>query len=193
MPDSSGPKQNSERHSPASRFAGRAFVEYASGLHRYLALRLRNSEDVRDLAQEVFLRLLRFNKREFVEQPQAYLYRVAYHVLCDFRGREAHELVNFDSESYEQSAVEAADHSPAPEEAYDQRVRQMRLERALETLPPMQRAVFLMQKREGHSYAETAQALGLSVKTVKTYLFRAVCHCREAISDEYESRGENQS
>ena len=41
-----------------------------------------------------------------------------------------------------------------------------------------------MQKRQGLSYAETAKALGLTVKTVKTYLFRAVCHCRGVLDQD---------
>jgi RNA polymerase sigma factor (sigma-70 family) len=168
----------------AAGFAGLAFEHYRGGLHRYLLRRLRHAENARDLAQEVYLRLLRFTAGELVRRPEAYVYRVAYNVLCDFKLREEHDRVAFDSETFERVADQLQDESPSPEDVCEQHDQESRLVRALEALPPMQRAVFLMQKRQGLSYAETAKELGLSVKTVKTYLFRAVCHCRRALADE---------
>lgn len=174
----------SGRQQRAASFAKLAFDHYRTGLHRYLLRRLRNTEHARDLAQEVYLRLLRFSEKELVKRPEAYVYRVAFNVLCDFKLREEHDRVAFDSETFERLAGEVEDDSPSPDEALEHKDQEQLLENALSTLPPMQRAVFLMQKRQGLSYAQTAQELGLSVKTVKTYLFRAVCHCRRALLDE---------
>jgi RNA polymerase sigma factor (sigma-70 family) len=168
-------------------FAGVAFQQYRAGLHRYLTRRLRSGEQARDLAQEVYLRLLRFTEQELVQRPEAYLYRVAYNVLCDFRLRKEHDPVAFDSEAFERLAGEVVDEAPSPEDLIEQQAREQRLELALAQLPPMQRAVFLMQKRQGLSYADTAKQLGLSVKTVKTYLFRAVYHCRTVLDAEHAS------
>ena len=50
-------------------------------LRRFLAARLRNHADVADLAQEVFLRLLRVERQDKIRNPQAYLLTIAGHVL----------------------------------------------------------------------------------------------------------------
>jgi RNA polymerase sigma factor (sigma-70 family) len=51
-------------------------------LHRFLASRLRNAlSEVPDLVQEVFLRLLRVNRLDSVQSPEAYLFGIARHVL----------------------------------------------------------------------------------------------------------------
>lgn len=172
------------REQRAASFARLVFEHYRGGLHRYLVRRLRNDEHARDLAQEVYLRLLRFSEQELVRQPEAYVYRVAFNVVCDFKLREGHDRVAFDSETFERLADEIADDAPSPVEAYERTDRERQLDAVLASLPPMQRAVFMMQKRQGLSYTQIARELGLSVKTVKTYLFRAVCHCRRNLADE---------
>lgn len=186
MHSDSDPAQASVKSSPrraprADGFARLAFEHYRLGLHRYLLRRLRDSESARDLSQEVYLRLLRFTEQDLVQQPEAYLYRVAYNVLCDFKLREGQNRVEFDSEAFERHAMSLPDESASQEEECERESREAQLERVLAELPPMQRAVFLMQKRQGLSYQQTAKTLGLSVKTVKTYLFRAVCHCRKSM------------
>ena len=51
-----------------------------AGLTRYLRRRLPGRIDPEDLAQEVYVRLLRVEQLEQIKEPQAYLYRVASNV-----------------------------------------------------------------------------------------------------------------
>jgi RNA polymerase sigma-70 factor (ECF subfamily) len=55
---------------------------------------------------------------------------------------------------------------------------QRQLERLLAELPPLCRAVFLLQKQEGLTYEEIAEKLGISVHAVQRYLFRALAALR---------------
>lgn len=50
--------------------------------------------DAEDLAQEVYLRLLRVEDLDAIEQPQAYLYRMARNIAAEWRARasEVHPL-----------------------------------------------------------------------------------------------------
>lgn len=174
-------------HSPKDRkstaaFAGSAFEQYRAALQHFLMLRLHSAENAQDLAQEVYLRLLRVENAELVRKPQAYLYRIASHVVYEFRMRERNEPVDFDSEAVEQQV----EHPPnvSPGEISDRLDAERRLERVLAQLPPTYRAVLLMKKRDGWSYLEIARALGISVHTVKKYLVRAVAQCRAADWDQ---------
>ena len=54
---------------------------YGGQLRRFLSARLRNATDIPDLAQEIYLRLLRIKDHEAIRNPQAYLFTVAMHVL----------------------------------------------------------------------------------------------------------------
>ena len=86
-----------------ARFVAKAFRQYGLGLHRYLERRLPTPQDADDVAQEVYLRLLRLDDTEFVREPQAYLYGVASNVVREFRMRSEleRERVTFDSTAAE--------------------------------------------------------------------------------------------
>ena len=161
-----------------------AFLEYQEELHRYLMRRLRGAGDAEDLSQEVYLRLLRVENGELIRSPLDYLYGIASHVVYQFRIRTHRDLVTFDSElvaGIEESAA------PEPEAMTDRLSLQDELTRALAQLPPVHRAVFLLRSRDGCSIPEVARQLGLSVHTVKKYLFQARAKVRAALLAQGES------
>ncbi|MEO5769253.1 MAG: sigma-70 family RNA polymerase sigma factor, partial [Polyangia bacterium] len=55
------------------------------------------------------------------------------------------------------------------------------IQKAVDALPEIYRTVFLVRDVDGLSTEETAEALGLSIPTVKTRLHRARIALREAI------------
>jgi RNA polymerase sigma-70 factor (ECF subfamily) len=153
--------------------------QYGKPLERYLMRRVRDGQDVRDLAQEVYLRLLRVGKAELATgDSPAYLYWIASHVVYEFKLRAKRERVVFDSD-----AVDALTEHP-PEVERDPIGEGLDLEgqlsRALKRLPPAYRAVILMHKRDGLSFAEVANELQLSKHTVKKYVGRALAALRAA-------------
>ena len=162
-----------------AELAKAAQERFGGGLLRYL-LRCRGcAQDADDLAQEVYLELLQVPEAEAVKQPQAYMYRVASHVVYRFkrkRQRES-EFVAFDSEALaqmEEHVGESADDGA-------QLDAQRELEKLLGRLPPLYRAIILLQKRDGLSYAQVAGKLGISVHTVKKYLHRALLQMRSEL------------
>lgn len=160
----------------AARLAASVFEKYQADLHRYLVRHLRTGQDSADLAQEVYLRLLRLEKSELVRQPRAYVYTIASHVTSQLRMRSGRSVVSFDSEA----AEEAAEHpvSIPEDEAFDRINAEVELERILEVLPPVHRASFVLCKRDGMSYPEIAQKLDISVHTVKKYIHESTVRIR---------------
>ncbi len=138
--------------------------------------RLRSAQQAQDLAQEAYLRLLRVERAELIRQPRAYLYRIAVNLVTEFRLRSQRDPVMYDSETLTEVAERTAEASSEGERSGDAR----EVERLLEQLPPLYRAILVLRKRDGLSYAEIAQQLGISVHTVKKYLARAVAKCRLA-------------
>jgi DNA-directed RNA polymerase specialized sigma24 family protein len=97
-------------------------------LFQFLGRRVRATVDIEDLAQETYLRLLRARDLSEVRNPQAYLLRVARHVLIEWRDR--------------QPPVEAVDALPelvddsTPELELQASLSQKRLQHALEAVSP---------------------------------------------------------
>jgi len=144
--------------------------------------RLRGSQDVEDLVQEVYLRLLRASDGESVKHPQAYIYRVASNVLYEFKYHPRRRLVTFDSEALSEAADDLEDETVSPEENYEHDRRQRLLAEAVAQLSPMQRAVFLLARHQDLSHEEIARRLNISVNTARVHLHRAISHCRQVLS-----------
>lgn len=186
--------QNSQELSGAAgqaegppRWAGVAFEHFRSGLYRYLLRRLHSCENAEDLAQEVYLRLLRAADLRQVRYPQAYVYRIAFNVLYEFRMRERGSPTVFDSTAVASAAEELADEALTPDEVYDHSERKRRFEAVTARLPPMQRAVLRLAAHHSLSHAQIAQTLGISVNTVRNHLYKAIDYCRHHVGSESEA------
>lgn len=72
------------------------------------------------------------------------------------------------------------------EEEIDTSERDARIWKAIDNLPARCREVFLLSKRDGLSNDEISEELGLSVKTVKNQLTKALSRLRESLSGQYK-------
>lgn len=161
-----------------AEFGKAAAARYKRELHRYLTRRLNNPEDVDDLAQEVYMRLLRIDEDKIIREPLAYLYGVASHVVADFwiGAERDRDQLNIDGNTVEEWSNDPA--LALPDDLAERLNLQQQLERALSQLPPMHAAVLLAHKRDGLSYEETAVKLGISVHTVEKYVTQAKARIR---------------
>jgi DNA-directed RNA polymerase specialized sigma24 family protein len=88
-------------------------ARYGSRLRRFLSVRLRNAADVPDLAQEVFLRLLRVDGYENIRSPEAYLFTIASHVIQQHAVRRSSEPVSVDiAEVFSELRTASSDDPP---------------------------------------------------------------------------------
>jgi RNA polymerase sigma factor (sigma-70 family) len=168
------------RH-PSKDLANGVFGNFSRGLRSFLLRRAAHSQDVEDLAQEVYLRLLRVADPQTVRCPQAYLYRVALNVLHEFSMHMHSRRMVFDSDVVAEASDLFPDDSPGPEDLCLQSDRRLLLTRAIETLAPMQRTVLILAKFHDLSREEIATRLHIAPNTVKVHLYRAIAHCRELL------------
>ena len=155
-------------------------------LLRFFASRLRSAADANDLAQEVYLRLLRLQRPELIRKPEAYLFTIAANILRENALRSSDRPVHIalqDVSDSELGVDGGRSGTSAPEEAALQAARVHELEGMLLGLSPKARAALIWHRRDGHSYKEIATRLGISVNMVKKYLVRAVAHCRKALTE----------
>ncbi|KQN97245.1 MULTISPECIES: RNA polymerase sigma factor [Stenotrophomonas] len=163
---------------PAARaFALQAVQDYSGELHRFLRRRVADAQDLGDLVQEVYLRLLRVQNLESVRNPLAYIYGIAGHVASEFNMRQRQGRLVFDS-----TVVEAVADNPG-QAGFDEggAFFERQVGDALAQLAPSRLAVLLLERREGLSHAQIAARLGLSVHTVKKYSVEALAHVRASL------------
>lgn len=153
------------------------FDRYHDQLLRFLARGLSDRADAQDLAQEVFLRLLRVEDPDLIRHPRAYLYRVAVNVIQEWRLRNQRFPVK-DDYDLEQEPDEAD-----PVEEIEASERAERLNRAVAKLPARYRAVLMLRVNQGLTHKEVAEELEMTPRMVKRHLVKAYAKLRERLSD----------
>ena len=157
-------------------------MQYGRRLRRFLSTRLRNAQDVPDLAQEVFLRLLRVESHESIRSPEAYLFTIASHVIHQHAVKRSSEPAHVDiADVFAELRTLSGDD---PSEQAERAEQMAELERVLDELPPRVATALVLHRLAGCSVQEIADQLGVARETAKKYLARAVEHCRNRQSRE---------
>jgi len=160
--------------------AFRELVERYKKKVYYLALDMAgNAVDAEDISQEVFLKVYRsFSTFRRGAKLGSWLYRVTYNAAIDHLRSKGAVPEPVDDQVLESRSAGGAGlaqgRMPDPAAAAEASDLQRRIARALEKVSPQEKAVFLLRHNEDLMLKDIAETLGLSIGSVKSYLFRAV-------------------
>ena len=141
----------------------------------YVRRRIREPEQAEDIVQEAIMRVSEQERRQVIEQPLAYAFRVADSVIHNRARRIVADHGPVDTE--------LACALPLADEVLDYRQRFDRFRAVLDTLPPQRRAVFVERHLEGKSRQQIAQEMNISVEAVKKHLVRAMVDLAGCVDD----------
>lgn len=156
----------------------RLLVSHYSELTRHLSRRLGSPQCASDVVHDTYLRLQGLKAVPDMDNPRAYLFRMADNLAIDRLRAQGREGRRRDGE--EVLAVQPSE-TPDAEASADYRQRLRLLARAVDELPPRCREVFLMHKMDGLGHAEIARRLGISRSAVEKHVMRALAHCRDRL------------
>jgi RNA polymerase sigma factor (sigma-70 family) len=157
----------------------RLFAEHASSLRAFFKRRIRNAPEAADLAQEVYLRMLRVPDISAIQNVEAYLYTVASNLVRE-QAITARKQGGVDIDD-PLVQLQLAD-LPNFGTQVDNEKSVARLREVLRQLPPKCHAAVVLQYWHGLSYEEIALRLGISTHMVKKYLSQALVHCRRRMA-----------
>ena len=153
---------------------------------------LRNEHDAEDAAQEAMLKAFA-NIRQFRAEARfsTWLIQITVNEALMRRRRERTVVMEGiddrrDSEESEYAPRDFADWREIPSEALERKEVRQRLAEALGTLDRKYREVFVLRDMEQMNIQETAEALGISVASVKTRLLRARLMLRDLLAAGWE-------
>jgi RNA polymerase sigma factor (sigma-70 family) len=157
-------------------FIERLFAKHGRTLQAYISRRIRNKADAQDLAQEVYVRMLRVTDTEAIRNPQFYLYTVASNLVKEralLDQRQASQL-DIDEASVQQQLGQL----PPLDDQLEVTQQAARLRAVVEQLPIKYGTALILQHRYGLTYQQIADCMGVSPSMVKKYLAQALGHCR---------------
>ena len=153
---------------------------------------LRNEQDAEDAAQEAMLKAFA-NIRQFRAEARfsTWLIQITVNESLMRRRRERTVVMERmddrrEGEENEYTPRDFADWREIPSEALERKEVRERLAAALGTLDRKYREVFVMRDMEHLNIQETAEALGITVASVKTRLLRARLMLRDLLAAGWE-------
>jgi RNA polymerase sigma-70 factor (ECF subfamily) len=159
-----------------TRFLASLFDAQRLRLERFIARRIRGRQDIADVAQDVYVRILGIKDVDAIRNPAAYLFTVADNVIKERAVLDRRRALSVDVDDqlvqHETAVLSFVDSE------LDDAKAAARLREVLEQLSPKCRAAVLLQYEHGLSYREIGARLGVSTNMVKKYLSYALAHCR---------------
>jgi RNA polymerase sigma factor (sigma-70 family) len=158
----------------------RLFAEQRGALKTFFLRRIRSKADAADLAQEVYLRMLRISDQDAIRNPVHYLYTVANNLVKEHSVLDRRRLNSIDID--EAPAHEQLETLPEYDGDLDARQRVARLGVVLKQLTPKCRAAVELRFTQGLSFREIAVHLDVSTQMAKKYVAQGLSHCRRRMA-----------
>ncbi len=157
-----------------------AFLINHDFLKRFLARFFSDSQDIEDVAQEAYLRAYVAEQQKEIEQPKAYLFRIARNLALTQLTKKSKKITDYLEESGASVVIEcgaAADSEVEAEQSLGLYCD------AVAALPKKCRQVFLLRKVHGLAHKEIAERMSLSVSSVEKYLLRGILECKAFVQE----------
>ncbi len=145
------------------------FRSYYKPLFFYALRITREHEACKDIIQETFSQFWEERKKIPVRYSiNAYLYRMVRNKSLNYIQKQKRQ-----AEGNQHYAYLLPHHTAITTNLDHQKLLHL-IDQQVELFPPRQKQVFLLSRKQGLSHKEIARQLGLSVKTVETFIFRSL-------------------
>jgi RNA polymerase sigma-70 factor (ECF subfamily) len=157
-----------------------AFLVNHDFLKRYLGRFFSDRQDIEDVAQEAYLRAYVAEQQKEIEQPKAYLFRIAKNLAFTELTKKSKKITDYLEESGASVVIECG---PAADSEVEAQESLGLYCEAVAALPEKCRQVFLLRKVHGLAHKEIAQRMSLSVSSVEKYLHRGIVECKAFVQE----------
>jgi RNA polymerase sigma factor (sigma-70 family) len=150
------------------------FKEHESCLLRYAGRLLGDMESARDIVQEAFLRLVKYEEKkslETIENVRAWLYRTTRNLCYDtFRSAKNRLEITIETERIDR----IADHASTPDANLAKEDDMQLIRKQINALEPRAREIVVLKLEHERSYKEIADIMGLTSTNVGFILHKAM-------------------
>lgn len=152
------------------------FLQYQPKLVFFLYGFIKDNEQARDMAQDVFLSI--WNNREKlteVKSFKAYVYKMAKNAVCNYYD---HIIVN--DKFVAEQLTHSSDSESTEEIIFANQLQDM-IDITVSQMPPQRKQIYMMSRIEGMSNTEIAERLNINKRTVENHLTAALADIRKSI------------
>ncbi|PTN09480.1 RNA polymerase sigma factor [Mangrovibacterium marinum] len=156
------------------------FELYAKRIFAFAKGYLKSASDAEEIVQDVFVKV--WHARESINTElsfKAYLFKITYNGIREYFNKQSrenrykHEILDY-----------AIEFDNRTEERIDYKSLLDLVEEKIEQLPPRQREIILLSKKQGVPTKEIAALLEISPRTVEKHLSEALKQLKKELSDD---------
>jgi RNA polymerase sigma factor (sigma-70 family) len=142
-----------------------------SALMQFLRNNWRKADDIPDMRQDIYLRVLEAATERLPQPTKPFLFTIARNIVIDRYRRE--RIVPIDGVA-DLDAIVVPSQEPGPDRRAIARDELRHLQAALDQLPPRCREALVLKQVEGLSRKEIASRMGILESTVNRHLYDAM-------------------
>ncbi len=158
------------------------YRDHVLAVRRVLFRMVKCEETAAEIAQEAFVKLLRYEPKGPIQNPRAFLFRIALNAARDRLGRER-TRARFTDDGTDIETLETMEADAETTVMARERLRILGDE--IDRLPPRCREVFLLSRIEGLTNPEISNRLGISRNMVEKHIIKALVRCRRALKQDW--------
>lgn len=164
------------------------YRDLRASLMRFASRYFRRPQEVEDVVQEAFVKVIEAQHERDIREPRSYLFKTTRNLALSELDRGHNRLTNtLGSLVPELELLQ----TPTMEQQFESRQRFDVFCRAVRRLPVQAQRVYILRRVYGFTLKETADYLDITVKTVEAHQAKAMVRCADYMA-EAESAGGQQ-
>lgn len=160
---------------------GAIYKDLRASLMRFASRYFRRPQEVEDVVQEAFVKVIEAQRRREIREPRSYLYKTARNLAISKLRSGHHRLTDTVGELLPELELLQ---TPTMEQQFESRQRFDVFCRAVRRLPTQGQRVYILRRVYGYTQKETAEYLGITVKTVEAHQAKAMVRCADYMAEE---------
>ena len=164
------------------------YLEVRGSLMRFASRYFRRPQEVEDVVQEAFVKVIEAHHRREIKTLKGYLFRTTKNLALKQLGKKSYKLTDTVGDALPDSILL---HSQTLEDEFESRQKFELFCRAVRDLPVKGRRAFVLRRVYGYSQQEIAEEMGIGRKTVEAHLSKAFRRCVDFMEAEENQSGED--
>lgn len=166
------------------------YIDLRASLMRFASKYFRRPQEIEDVVQEAFVKVIEAQHKREIREPRAYLFKTTRNLALSELDRGHNRLT--DTIGGLLPELELLQ-TPTMEQQFESRQRFEIFCRAVRRLPTQAQRVYILRRVYSFTLKETAEYLGISVKTVEAHQTKAMVRCADYMAEEELTGGKKLS
>lgn len=160
------------------------YNELRDGLTRFAYRYFKTPQEIEDVVQEAFVKVIEAQDRREIAHPKAYMYQTVKNLSLKRLDTSDYRLTDSVGELLPDSVlIETA----TLEEQFESKRRFELFCRAVRQLPIKCQRVYILRRVYGYSQKEIAAKMGITLKTVEAHLTKAIVRCTDYMDEQEQT------